>query len=303
MNSAASIVECPRDAFQGLPRFIPTEVKLQHLLRIVEAGVREIDFGSFVSPAAVPQMADTEELLRLFRERIASQAPSPPAIRLIAVIANERGFDRALAARDASGGAAPAVGYPLSLSDTFQRNNTGKSIDESWSVVERLARRADETRMEFDVYLSMAFGNPYGEAWSVEQVAHAAARLALLGVRTILLADTVGRAEPNQLRATFDAVAARAGAGVKLGAHLHAAPDGWAGNVAAAYEAGCRRFDASLAGYGGCPFAQNELVGNIPTEGVVNYFERRGVSTGVSAASLSQAVASARSIFDTYGRK
>lgn len=303
MNTAVSIVECPRDAFQGLPRFIPTDVKLKHLLRIVEAGVREIDFGSFVSPAAVPQMADTEELLRRFREQIARQVPPPSPIRLIAVIANERGFDRGLAARDAAGGAPLAVGYPLSLSETFQRNNTGKGIDESWPVVERLARRADENGMECDVYLSMAFGNPYGEPWSIEQVADAAARLAGMGVRTILLADTVGRAEPAPLRATFEAVAARTGAAAKLGAHLHAAPDAWVGNVTAAFAAGCRRFDASLAGYGGCPFAQNELVGNIPTEGVVNYLERCGVSTGVSAASLSKAIASARSIFDEYGRQ
>jgi len=301
MTSAVSLVECPRDAFQGLPGFIPTEVKVRHLKNIITAGIGEIDFGSFVSPKAVPQMADTEDVLRRLCEEVA-ELP-----KLIAIIANERGLDRAIQARDSIRGsplAGFAVGYPLSISETFQKNNTGKTIAESWPLVESLQRRSADAGIDLIVYLSMGFGNPYGEPWSPETVADFARRLADLGVRTISLADTVGRANADQVRETFAAVHSALStqhSALTIGAHFHAAPHAWLDNVRAAFDAGCRRFDASLGGYGGCPFAQDELVGNIPMEHVVAMFEKMGVRMGVSRAALDPALASAREVFDRYG--
>lgn len=305
MNAVVSLVECPRDAFQGLPRFIPTEVKVRHLRNVVAAGIGEIDFGSFVSPKAVPQMADTEEVLR----RLADAVPALP--RLIAIIANERGLDRAIESvgklpASASPGAAKfAAGYPLSVADGFQRRNTGKSIADSWPIVESLQRRCDAAGIGLIVYLSMAFGNPDNEAWSAARVADMAGRLAGMGVRTISLADTIGAATRAQVTETFStsfAALRAAPAAVILGAHFHAAPGRGMENVQAAYDAGCRRFDTSLGGYGGCPFAKDDLVGNIPTEQVVEFFERLGAAGSLTRAALDGPLASARAVFDEYGR-
>lgn len=313
---AITLIECPRDAFQGLPRFVPTEAKVAHLRNIVAAGIEEIDFGSFVSPRAVPQMADSEDVLAQLRDEV------PRLPRLIAIIANEKGLDRAteafapiIAGRvvDASAHGQPCVGYPLSISETFQKHNTGKSIAESWPLVETLQRRASAGGIELIVYISMGFGNPYREPWSPQLVTDTALRLAEIGVRTISLADTVGLATPPQVSETFAATfaqlksAIRPGApgqtAIALGAHFHARPDCFADNVRAAFEAGCRRFDTSLGGYGGCPFAQDELVGNIPTEAVVSLFESHGASTPVTPQSIAPALASARQIFQQYGHE
>jgi hydroxymethylglutaryl-CoA lyase len=290
--SQITLVECPRDAFQGLPRIIPVERKVEHLQKIVAAGVAEIDFGSFVSPKAVPQMADTEDVLRAFR-----QAEPDAVCKLIAIIANERGLDRALEV-----GGVTAVGYPLSVSETFQRNNTRASITESWPVIEAIHDRAAAAHIETHVYLSMAFGNPYGDDWTPDLVAEFADRLADLGVTAILLADTVGRATPTIIRATVEAVRSRIGE-FGLGAHLHAAPHRWRDNVTAAWDCGCTRIDTSLAGIGGCPFAQDDLVGNVPTEGVASLFDELGITHGLHADGIAAAAESARTIFEEFGHE
>ena len=241
-SSKFELVECPRDSWQGFQRFIPTEVKIAYLRQLVDAGFAHIDFGSFVSPKLVPQMKDTEQVFAGIRD-----LPG----HFIAIIANERGRDRALAA------GVTAVAYPLSVSETFQKANTGKMIADSWPVLQSIARRAPE----LDVHLSMGFGNPYGEPWSLSLVKDFVARLRDFGVKDILLADTVGHATPELIREVF---ASCPGAG----AHLHAAPAKWRANVDAALNAGCTRIDSALGGIGGCPFAQDALVGNIPTEGL-----------------------------------
>jgi len=291
--SKVTFVECPRDAFQGLPRFIPTGRKIEHLIRIVDAGIGEIDFGSFVSPKAVPQMADTADVLAGFR------AARPDArVRLIAIVANERGLDGALSNKGVT-----AAGYPLSIADTFQRNNTNRSIEESWPLIENMQRRCDEGALEFHVYLSMAFGNPYNEPWSVEILAEAAARLESLGVRTILLADTIGCATPAQITESIAAVRARLRPDTLVGAHFHAAPASRTANIKAAWDAGCTRIDTSLGGFGGCPFAQDELVGNIPTEHAFATFGAMGIDTGLKQDKLAEAVDSARRIFEEFGHE
>jgi len=236
------LVECPRDSWQGFTRFIPTELKIAYLRQLVAAGITTIDFGSFVSPKAVPQLKDTEEVWAGIR--------GLPA-EFIAIVANERGLDRALAA------GVPAVAYPLSISEMFQRSNTGKNIADSWPVLEAIQRRAGK----LDVHLSMGFGNPYGEPWSVALMKDAVARVWDLGVKDIVLADTVGLATPAQIREVFAVCPG-------TGAHFHALPTQWRENIEAALEAGCTRIDSAFGGIGGCQFAQDELVGNVPTEGV-----------------------------------
>lgn len=302
MNPALKLVECPRDAFQGLPRFIPTERKVAHLRRIIDAGLTEIDFGSFVSPKAIPQMADTEDVLR----RLADEVESVP--RLIAIIANEKGLDRATTAFDPIRAKCLHgffVGYPLSAAEGFQQRNTGKSIGDSWPVVEALQRRSAQAGIGLVVYVSMAFGNPDGEPWSAETVTRMVARLADLGVTTISLADTIGAATAPQVHEVLTLANSEIGnrkSEITLGAHFHAAPGRWLENVRAAYDAGCRRFDTSLGGYGGCPFAKEELVGNIPTEHVVDALTADNIDTGVNRMSLAAALASARDVFNEFGK-
>jgi hydroxymethylglutaryl-CoA lyase len=252
-----TLVECPRDSWQGFSRFIPTSEKISYLKLLIDAGFTHLDFGSYVSPQAVPQMKDTEEVwaaIRAYR----------PGISFIAIVANERGLDRALAA-----GGSPAIGYPFSISDTFQKNNTGKTITESWPVLTALQRRANVAKLELHVYLSMGFGNPYGEPWSVAWVTDTLAQFRDLGIQTVILADTVGCAAPEQIREVFAASGKRLPA-FPLGAHFHASPANWRANVEAALDAGCARLDSALGGIGGCPFAQDALVGNVPTEGVLS---------------------------------
>lgn len=288
MPEKITIVETPRDAFQGLPGFIPTEEKIRYVRALMEAGFREIDFGSFVSPRAVPQMRDSEELFR-------AVSKDSDGAQFIAVIANDQGLERARAA------GVPVVGYPLSLSDTFQRTNTGKTVAESWDLVERLQAGCRKSGIELLVYVSMAFGNPYGEPWEPEQIARAAGRLVDLGIHRIQLADTVGKADPDTVRAVFAACRAAA-PGAALGAHFHARPDRWQENVFAAYRLGCRRFDAAFSGLGGCPFAEDELVGNTPTEGLVREMEAQGISTGISLHHLDKPLALALEIRQKYGK-
>jgi hydroxymethylglutaryl-CoA lyase len=261
---SVKLVECPRDAWQGLPRQIPTERKTEYLRGLVAAGFRHIDAVSFVSPKAVPQMADSEEVL--------AQVGALEGVEIIGVVVNEKGAARAIAT-----GKVKTLGYSCSISETFLRRNQNQSLEENSAVLKRIKKMADDAGLEMVAYVSMAFGNPYGDPWSEEKVVDATKTIASLGVNAVSLADTVGAAEPELiLRVTTAVLLERVGCGV--GIHMHSTRAGAAAKVLAAFDAGCRRFDSAIGGLGGCPFAQDELVGNIPTEEVLRALEQRGVT-------------------------
>ncbi len=289
-EQSLTLVECPRDSWQGFSRQIPTAEKTSYLKSLLDAGFTHIDFGSFVSPKAVPQMADTEEVWSSIRNHPASR----DGIYWIAIIANERGLDRALQI-----GGIPAVGYPFSISETFQKNNTGKTIAESWTLLEMLHRRAADAKMDLNVYLSMGFGNPYGESWSVALVTETLALFRDLGIRIVMLADTTGSASSQQIREVFAAAREKCPE-LQLGAHLHASPTQWRANIEAALDSGCVRLDSAIGGIGGCPFAQDKLVGNIPTEGVLSVLRERGIKTSVDEKKLPNILRMAQKISSEY---
>jgi len=255
MSDSIKIVECPRDAWQGLPAHIPAEVKAGYLRELVAAGFTHIDAVSFVSPAAVPQMADSEKVLEFLG--------SHSAVEIIAIVVNLKGAERAIAT-----GAVRTLGFPYSISPQFLKRNQNQTPEESLDVLETIGAVAREAGLNLVAYLSMAFGNPYGDVWSIDQVADACDRLIASGVRQISLADTVGLAGPSQIANTVSHVLA-AHREVEIGVHLHARWSEAPEKIRAAYEAGCRRFDAAIGGLGGCPFAQDALVGNIPTETLI----------------------------------
>ena len=289
VSDRISLVECPRDAFQGLPRFIPTETKADYLLSLIEAGFTRIDFGSFVSPKAVPQMQDTRQVLETIRPHLGSA-------ELIAVVPNLKGIEAAI---DAS--SIHCAGYVLSVSETFQQRNFHQTQEQAWIVVDQLVERAQAGSLELAIYLSMAFGNPYGDPWSVEKVRSYVERLAAKSIRQISLADTVGMAKPEQVCELYSACRRALPATVELGVHLHARPDRWQEVVMAAHSVGCRRFDSALLGIGGCPFAEDHLVGNIPTEGLVGQFSRMGLVLDVTEESIQKPLAKAGEILRKYG--
>jgi hydroxymethylglutaryl-CoA lyase len=260
---SVKLIECPRDAWQGLPRQIPTQRKVEYLRGLVAADFRHIDAASFVSPKAVPQMADSEEVL--------AQLGSLDGVEIIGIVVNEKGAARAIAT-----GKVTTLGYPCSISETFLRRNQNQSLEENEAVLKRIKEMADEAGLEMVAYVSMAFGNPYGDPWSEKRVVDAAAMIAGLGVGAISLADTVGAAEPELIQRVTAAVL-RERTVCEMGIHMHSTRAGAAAKVLAAFEAGCRRFDSAIGGLGGCPFAQDELVGNIPTEEVVRALEQRGI--------------------------
>jgi len=289
--SDVTIVECPRDAWQGLAEIIPTETKIEYLKRLVSLGFSHIDAVSFVSPKHVPQMADSEQVMAKLSQ---AKLPGGEAPEIIGIVVNEQGLDRALAAPGVT-----TIGYPYSISAYFRRANANMSRDESRKLVETLQRRTKAAGRKLVVYISMAFGNPYDEPWGPEIVEDALIWLKDVGVRTVSLADTVGTASPEDVarlyRTVKDCVA-----GVDIGVHLHSRPDGASAKVLAAYESGCRRFDGALTGLGGCPFAGDHLVGNIPTETVLSTLAARGVSTGIDARSLAIACALTDEIRSQY---
>ena len=263
MNETIKIVECPRDAWQGLPVQIAPEVKAGYLRRLVEAGFTHIDAVSFVSPVAVPQMADSERVLDLLGPQ--------KNVEIIGIVVNEKGAERALHT-----GAVQTLGFPYSISAEFLQRNQHQSPQSSLAELRAVVARARDAGLNVVTYLSMAFGNPYGEAWSVGAVVEACASLADCGVREISLADTVGVATPEQIARTVCAVIA-AQDEIELGLHLHARKADAPARIGAAYEAGCRRFDAAIGGLGGCPFAQDALVGNLPTESLLATLMEYGV--------------------------
>ena len=260
---SVKIIECPRDAWQGLKRQIPTELKSEYLRALIASGFRHIDAVSFVSPKAVPQMADSEEVLK--------QLGNIEGVEIIGIVVNEKGAERAIAT-----GRVSTLGYPYSISATFLRRNQNQSLEENQAVLARIKRQADEASVGMVAYISMGFGNPYGDPWSEAAVADAAKRISGFGIPAVSIADTAGVADPDLVRKVSETVL-RACADVEIGVHMHTTRAGAAAKVLAAYDAGCRRFDAAMGGLGGCPFAQDELVGNVPTEEVMNALETRGV--------------------------
>jgi len=252
MPELVKIVECPRDAWQGLQGQIPTDLKANYLNALVSAGFRHIDAVSFVSPKAVPQMGDSEEVLK--------QLEPTEEVEIIGIIVNEKGAQRAI-----NSGRVDTLGFPYSVSSTFLARNQQQTPEQSLDELEKIQTKAEEAGLQVVVYISMAFGNPYSDPWNPEEVVSAVDMLEASGIRALSLADTVGRASPKQVGELVSAVVESYGY-LEIGVHLHSRADGAAEKVLAAYDAGCRRFDAAIGGLGGCPFAQDALVGNIPTE-------------------------------------
>ena len=279
------LIECPRDAMQGIREFIPTDVKVNYVNTLLQVGFDTIDIGSFVSPKAIPQMADTAEVLSRI-DRSGSKS------KLLVIVANERGAEQAAAQESVS-----YLGYPFSISETFQQRNTNTSIEGSWSRTTEIARIAKGAGKELVVYISMAFGNPYGDPWNAHVASQWVRRLVEeLGVKVIALSDTVGVAKPEDIASMFNALIP-AFPKVEFGAHLHASPNNWKQKTEAAWNAGCRRFDGAIKGYGGCPMAEDELVGNLQTELFVRDLEERGVRTGIDLELLDRAVDEAGRVF------
>jgi hydroxymethylglutaryl-CoA lyase len=288
-----TIVECPRDAWQGLRQIIPTEEKIKYLSHLVSLGFRHIDAVSFVSPKHVPQMADSEAVMQ---QLCHVKLPSGEAPDIIGIVVNDQGLDRALSAPGAT-----TIGYPYSISAYFRRANANMSRAESRALVEKLQRETKAAGRNLVIYISMAFGNPYDEPWGPEIVEETVVWLKDIGVRTVSLADTVGTASPEDVANVYRA-ANNSVRGVEIGVHLHSRPEGAAEKILAAYEAGCRRFDGALTGLGGCPFAGDELVGNVPTETVLTTLAARGAATGIDAKSLAVACAMTGELREKYTR-
>jgi len=261
MSDAIKLIECPRDAWQGLKGQIPTYLKLDYLKALISAGFKNIDAVSFVSPKAVPQMADSEEILK--------ELDPPDDVEIIGIVVNEKGAQRASNTK-----AVNTLGFPYSISPTFLRNNQHQTLEEAIDELEKIKGKAQESGLNTVVYISMAFGNPYGDEWSINEVVDAVDLLESYGIRTISLADTVGMAGPRQISELVSAVLGKYDY-LEIGVHLHSRPDQAAEKILAAYDAGCRRFDAAIGGLGGCPFAQDALIGNIPTEKVMETLQQR----------------------------
>ncbi len=269
-NETVKLIECPRDAWQGLKKLIPTEVKAQYLRALIEAGFKHIDAVSFVSPKAVPQMADSEKVL--------GQLNPADDVEIIGIVVNEKGAERAIATE-----AVTTLGYPYSISETFLRKNQNQSRAESYKILKRIKKKTDELGLHMVVYISMAFGNPYGDPWDEDEVRQAMEKIAELKIRSVSLADTVGLATSILIGRVVRSVTADFG-GYDIGVHMHGKRSDASTKVIAAYDAGCRRIDSAIGGLGGCPFAQDALVGNIATESVIQALQERNVELPVGTS-------------------
>lgn len=278
------IIECPRDAMQGLKDYIPAEMKAGYLNQLLKVGYDTIDFGSFVSPKAIPQMRDTGEVLKMLSLEDTSS-------KLLAIVANERGAKDACAFDEIT-----YLGYPFSISETFQQRNTNSSIEESLERVEKIQNLALGCNKSLVIYISMGFGNPYGDPWNVEICQKWVDILADMGVKIIALSDTIGVANPNSIRYLFTYLIPPY-PDVEFGAHLHTHAHNWKEKVHAAYEAGCRRFDSAIKGFGGCPMAKDDLTGNMATENLLYYFESRGIDLGLDKFNFEKALEMSSGIF------
>jgi hydroxymethylglutaryl-CoA lyase len=281
------IIECPRDAMQGIKPFIPTAKKVAYLQSLLRVGFDSIDFGSFVSPKAIPQMQDTAEVL-------AALDLSQTQSKLLAIIANTQGAQAAAQYPEIQ-----YLGYPFSISENFQMRNTHKTIAESIITLQEILEIADHSHKEVVAYLSMGFGNPYGDPWNVEIVGEWTEKLAAMGVKILSLSDTVGSSTPDTISYLFANLIPKYPQ-IEFGAHLHTTPDKWFEKVEAAYKAGCRRFDGAIQGFGGCPMATDDLTGNMPTEKLLSYFTTQKENTNTSPMSFESAYNEATKLFREY---
>tara|TARA_B110000971_G_C20039686_1_gene516944 strand:- start:5509 stop:6357 length:849 start_codon:yes stop_codon:yes gene_type:complete len=278
------VVECPRDAMQGRDKFIPTKLKAEYINMLLKVGFHTIDFGSFVSPKAIPQMRDTAEVLTKLNLDASSS-------KLLAIVANARGAEQA-----ASFNEIQYLGYPFSVSEIFQKRNTNKSIDESLILVDRMQNLAVKQNKELLVYLSMAFGNPYEEAWHPDIVAKYSEILANMGIKTLALSDTIGVSTKETISPLFSQLIPEFKE-VTFGAHLHTNPQNWKEKVLAAYQSGCTRFDTAIQGFGGCPMAKDDLTGNMPTEKLLSFFNEQKEDSGLNALAFESAYNKAIEVF------
>ncbi|MDP2088636.1 MAG: hydroxymethylglutaryl-CoA lyase [Flavobacteriaceae bacterium] len=278
------IIECPRDAMQGIKTFIPTDAKVQYINALLKVGFDTIDFGSFVSPKAIPQMRDTAEVLsKLDLSKIRS--------KLLAIAANVRGAEDAVQFEEIN-----YLGYPFSISENFQMRNTGQTIAESIKTLEAILSLADKSNKGVVAYLSMGFGNPYGDPWNAEIVANWTNRLSEMGVKILSLSDTIGSSNGEIITYLFSHLIHQYPK-IEFGAHLHTTPTTWHEKADAAFKAGCNRFDGAIKGYGGCPMAKDDLTGNMPTEKLLSYFNSQKTNTNLSATSFEAAYNEALKIF------
>ena len=271
------LIECPRDAMQGIHDFIPTEKKISYINSILKVGFDTIDFGSFVSPKAIPQMRDTVEVLNKLEL-------DSSVSKLLAIVANLRGATDAVAFDEIT-----YLGFPFSISETFQQRNTNSSISESLKRVEEIQKLCLKKNKKLVIYISMAFGNPYGDLWNSDIAMHWTKKMHDLGISIIALADTTGVSNPENIKNLFSNLIPEL-PNVEFGAHLHTTPTAWEEKVRAAYESGCKRFDAAIKGYGGCPMASDKLTGNMPTENLIFYFEKINVELNLNKSAFENAM-------------
>ena len=282
---SVKIIECPRDAMQGITEFIPTETKIRYINQLLKCGFDTLDFGSFVSPKAIPQLRDTAEVLSKLDLSVGDT-------KLLAIIANERGAADAVQFDEIQ-----YLGYPFSVSETFQRRNTNATIAESWEKLAFIQNLSQKHNKELVVYLSMGFGNPYGDVWNSDIVIQWSEKLHKeLGVKILALSDTIGTATEASIDYLFKALIPELPA-VEFGAHLHTVPEKATDVIAAAYNSGCRRFDGAIKGFGGCPMAADDLTGNMPTERMLSWLESQKISTGVHAEAFQEAMAMSTQVF------
>ncbi len=280
------LIECPRDAMQGLKEFIPTETKANYINQLLKAGFDTIDFGSFVSPKAIPQMRDTAEVLSMLDLSLTKT-------KLLAIVANQRGANDASQFEEIQ-----YLGYPFSISETFQIRNTNATIEESLERVQDIQNICLATGKEMVVYISMGFGNPYGDPWNVEIVMKWADRLADMGIKILQLSDTIGVSSPASITYLFsNLIPMCKPKGIELGAHLHTEPHNWKEKIDAAWQSGCTRYDGAIKGFGGCPMAKDDLTGNMPMENMVHFFKNRNVETGVDLSEFQKAMEMAVEVF------
>jgi len=278
------LIECPRDAMQGLHTFIPTETKAAYINQLLQVGFDTLDFGSFVSPKAIPQMRDTAEVL-------AQLDLSSTKTKLLAIVANERGAEAACAHPEIK-----YLGYPFSISETFQKRNTNATISESLERTKAIQELCVQQDKELVLYISMGFGNPYGDPWNVETVQNWVNALVPLGIRIFSLSDTIGCSNPQNIAYLFNSLIPSY-PDIEFGAHLHTQPHNWHEKIAAAWESGCRRYDGAMRGFGGCPMAKDDLTGNMAMENLCSFLDEEGVDLGLNRAAFGQSLLMAGSVF------
>ncbi len=287
MSKSVKIIECPRDAMQGIKAYIPTEKKAKYIQSLLGCGFDTIDFGSFVSPRAIPQMVDTAEVL-------GNLDLSKTNSKLLSIVANVRGAKEAAKHKDIS-----YLGYPFSISENFQMRNTHKTIAESVVVLQEILNVAEASNKQVVTYISMGFGNPYGDPWNVDIVGEWVEKLASLGVKILSLSDTIGTSDPKTINYLYSNLIPKY-SNIEFGAHLHTTPSKWHEKINAAYNAGCRRFDGAIQGFGGCPMAKDELTGNMPTEKMLSYFTAQKVNSNVNWMVFEAAYNKAKELFSSY---